>query len=58
VVAGDIPLGPIMPEAKDVFFNQAWPEATLVFIRDVRGAVACARILRYPSWLARARKVE
>jgi CubicO group peptidase (beta-lactamase class C family) len=57
-VQGDIPLGPVVPEARDVFFNPAWREGRVVFIRDDRGAVRWLGLRRYPSSPTRARRVS
>jgi CubicO group peptidase (beta-lactamase class C family) len=57
-VEGDIGLGPIVPEAPDLFFNPGWWEAQVAFARNERGDVTWLRLRRYPSSPARARRVR
>jgi hypothetical protein len=57
-VEGDIALGPVVPEAPDVFFNPGWWESQVVFTRNERGDVTWLRLRRYPSSPARARRVR
>jgi CubicO group peptidase (beta-lactamase class C family) len=55
---GDIPLGSVVPEAPDLFFNPAWWESQVVFVRDERGVITWLGLRRYPSSPARARRVR
>jgi Domain of unknown function (DUF3471) len=57
-VEGDIPLGPVVPEAPDVFFNPAWWESQVVFVRNQRGEVTWLRLRRYPASPERARRAK
>ena len=57
-VAGDVPLGNVVPGAPDVFFGERWAEARLTFVRGANGDVQWLRLQRHPSWPARARRVR
>jgi D-alanyl-D-alanine carboxypeptidase len=57
-VEGGIPLGPVVPEAPDVFFNPGWWESQVVFVRNQRGDVTWLRLRRHPSSPALARRVR
>lgn len=57
-VDGDVPLGHVRPEARDVFTGVGWGESRLVFARDGSGAVRWLHPRRHPSWPVRATKVR